>query len=467
MKYLYICFILVSAIQASTDILTTADGPVVGWTDSENNAYLMNPSTHSVPEQIGQGYDRLQLSFCEDAGTDPVVLVAFGSWFYWYAQVNTYSVSDFSLIAQQELSHEDFFPPEFCTVLALPVLPRYIGSSDQRIALIELLTGYTDVQNHRYLTVCSVDPWSSTVINTADTSNWIETSTSFSRFTSLMAGGSFPPFVLQTGKTWAPMNPSSFCVNSVFLDSNTLALEPISHVQGDWSMDPVPNALVLGMCSSGQIGLLNDTAGVVWSADFNGSPVSPELSQIEIDHEDLPFPAAMTCSASDDGILLAWFSGDEIIVRHWQGQWSTYSHVVESCGNVGTGNISVCSDTDGYRVAWLEAGSSVPEVRFISRDTVTELDEEQSRGIPGGIVLSVSPNPAAGQAMVSFTLPCAEDYQLTLFDISGRNVLGASTGHTADFSGFVSLENIPGGVYIMKLETPQFKRSVLLVNTGE
>ncbi len=467
MRYVYFCFLLVPVALASTDILITPQGPVVGWTDSQNIAYLMNPSTHSVPEQIGQGYQRLSLSMCTDSDTDPVLLAAFGSWFYWYAQVNTYSVSDLSLITQQQLSHEDFAPPEYCTVLALPVLPRYITSSDQKIVLIELLTGYTDVQDHRYLAVCSVDPWSSSLINPADTSNWIETSTSFSRFTSLMAGGSFSPFALQTGKTWAPMNPSSFCVNSVFLESNTLSSESIFHVLGDWSMDPVPNALSLGMCSSGQIGLLNDTAGVVWSADFAGSPASPELSQIEIDHEHLPFPAAMTCSSDDDGLLLAWFSGDEIIVRHWHTQWSAYSHVVESCGNVETGNISVCSDTNGYWVAWLEAGSSVPEVRFISRDTVTELDEEQSAGISGGIVLSVSPNPAAGQAVVNFSLPCAEDYQLTLFDITGRNVLDVSTGHAADFSGFVSLENIPDGVYIIKLETPQFERSFLLVNTGE
>ncbi|MCK5842457.1 MAG: hypothetical protein KAH31_09835, partial [Candidatus Sabulitectum sp.] len=273
-------------------------------------AYLMNPSTPSVPEQIGQGYDRLQLSFCEDADTEPVILVAFESWFYWYAQVNTYSASNFSLITQQELSHEDFAPPEYCTVLAMPVLPRYIGSSEQKIALIDLMTGYTDVQDHRYLTVCSVDPWSSSLISPADTSNWIETSTSFSRFTSLMAGGSFSPFALQTGKTYAPMGPTSFSVNSVFLDGSTLASENIFFVLGG-NMDPAPNALALGMCSSGQIGLLNDTAGVVWSADFAGSPISPYLSQIEIDHDDLPFPAAMTCSASDDGLLLAWFSGDE------------------------------------------------------------------------------------------------------------------------------------------------------------
>ncbi len=466
MRSVYLCFLLVPVVLASTDILVTPQGPVVGWTDSENKAYLLDPSAHSVPELIGQGYDRLQLSFCEDADTEPVVLVAFGSWFYWYAQVNTYSVWDFSLITQQELSHDDFAPPIYCTVLALPVLPRYITFSDQRIVLIDLLTGYTDVQDHRFLTVCSVDPWSSSLISPADTSNWIETSTSMSRFTSLMAGGSFSPFVLQTGVTWAPMNPNSYCVNSVFLNSNTLASENILFAQGG-SMDPAPTALSLGMCSSGQIGLLNDTAGVVWSADFAGSPVSPDLSQIEIDHDDLPFPAAMTCSTNDDGLLLAWFSGDEIMVRHWQDQWSTYSHVVESCGNVETGNISVCSDTDGYWVAWLEAGSSIPEVRFISRDTVTELDEERSMGISGDIVLSVSPNPVAGQAVVSFVLPCAEDYQLTLYDISGRNVLDVSTGHAADFSGFVSFQKIPSGVYVMKLETPQFERSVLFVNTGQ
>ena len=189
MRSVYLCFLLVPVVLASTDILVTPQGPVVGWTDSENNAYLLNPSTHSVPEQIGQVYDRLQLSFCEDADTEPVILVAFGSWFYWYAQVNTYSASNFSLITQQELSHEDFAPPEYCTVLALPVLPRYINSSEQRIALIDLQTGCTDVQDHRYLTVCSVDPWSSCLISPVDTSNWIETSTHSSRFTSLMARG--------------------------------------------------------------------------------------------------------------------------------------------------------------------------------------------------------------------------------------------------------------------------------------
>ncbi|MCK5036966.1 MAG: T9SS type A sorting domain-containing protein [Candidatus Sabulitectum sp.] len=465
MRSVYLCFLLVPVVLASTDILVTPQGPVVGWTDSENNAYLLNPSTHSVPEQIGQVYDRLQLSFCEDADTEPVILVAFGSWFYWYAQVNTYSASNFSLITQQELSHEDFAPPEYCTVLALPVLPRYINSSEQRIALIDLQTGCTDVQDHRYLTVCSVDPWSSCLISPVDTSNWIETSTHSSRFTSLMAGGSFSPFALQTGKTCAPMGPTSFSVNSVFLDDSTLASENIFHVLGG-AIDPVPNALALGMCSSGQLGLLNDTAGVVWSADFAGSPISPDLSQIEIDHTDLPFPAAMTCSTNDDGLLLAWFSGDEIIVRHWQDQWSTYSHAVESCGNVGLGNISVCSDIDGYWVAWLEAGSSVPEVRFISRETVTGIDKEDSSLPNGAVSFSVSPNPVRDHASVNFLQSVATHYQISLYDLSGRKVLYIASGHGDGFTGVVSLETFPCGVYIMRLVTSDLERSLLVLHTG-
>ena len=64
-----------------------------------------------------------------------------------------------------------------------------------------------------------------------------------------------------------------------------------------------------------------------------------------------------------------------------------------------------------------------------------------------------------GKKTINYILP-------TVNDISGRNVFDVSTGHAADFSGVVYLGNMPGGVYIIKLETLQFERSALFVNTG-
>ncbi|MCK5842458.1 MAG: T9SS type A sorting domain-containing protein [Candidatus Sabulitectum sp.] len=131
-----------------------------------------------------------------------------------------------------------------------------------------------------------------------------------------------------------------------------------------------------------------------------------------------------------------------------------------------TGNISACSDTDGYWVAWLEAGSTQPEVRFISRETVTGIDQEDSSLPYGAVSFSVSPNPVRDHASVNFLQSVATHYQLSLYDLSGRKVLDIASGQGDGFTGVVSLETFPGGVYIMRLVTPDLERSLLVLHTG-
>lgn len=219
MKFVYSCFILVFITQASTDILITSDGPVVGWANSEYTAYLMKPGSSAVPRQIGQGYSQLSLSLCEDTDTEPVLLVAAKSYSDWHFRVESYTPVGLELLIQQELDPDDFTPPVYCTESYLPALSRYISTAAQRLAVINLNTAYTDIQDERYITACSVSPWSSTLIDPADTTNWITARASYLyQVTNFVFSESISPILLQTGATYSLMGFAEFDVSTVFFN---------------------------------------------------------------------------------------------------------------------------------------------------------------------------------------------------------------------------------------------------------
>ena len=72
----------------------------------------------------------------------------------------------------------------------------------------------------------------------------------------------------------------------------------------------------------------------------------------------------------------------------------------------------------------------------------------------GRAAFGVSPNPTAGLARVTVTLPAPEAVTVRVYDVLGRAVVTLADGAvTADATFALSTENLPAGLYIIRLET--------------
>ena len=173
----------------------------------------------------------------------------------------------------------------------------------------------------------------------------------------------------------------------------------------------------------------------------------------------------MTRTREDEGIVLVWYDGSNIMLKYWDGDWNAYSHVIESVSTLAPGNLAVCSDTDGYWVAWKNSTEPVAEYRFISRDTVTGIEGSGTES-GQGIEISLESNPVQSFASYSISLPVEGHYSLQLFDLNGRNLEEVSSGFARGNEGVLDLSGYPSGVYNLVLETGNRVSSVRLLKTG-
>jgi hypothetical protein len=80
---------------------------------------------------------------------------------------------------------------------------------------------------------------------------------------------------------------------------------------------------------------------------------------------------------------------------------------------------------------------------------------EQGSGSPGASTLSVTPNPTAGLAAVSFTLTSQQEADLAVYDIAGRRVLEAAEGVMDQGQNSVTIDTstLAPGMYFARLTT--------------
>lgn len=161
-------------------------------------------------------------------------------------------------------------------------------------------------------------------------------------------------------------------------------------------------------------------------------------------------PSAMSCHPYYDGMLLAWIQGSELRCRHFDGEWNGYDHIVQTgLGTVMDQNIAVCSDVDGYWIAWLENSASEPEVVFVPRDSVTGISGsgissvEMTLGLfpnPFGEVLHIAPSGFTGNCRIS------------IYDTAGRIVESTTmSSNVWDWDA----SSIPTGLYSIVAESPE------------
>lgn len=172
-------------------------------------------------------------------------------------------------------------------------------------------------------------------------------------------------------------------------------------------------------------------------------------------------PLAMTCNPDDSGLLLVWQQSGEIRCAHWEGEWNQYWHVVETgVADLMNGNLAVCSVEDGYWIAWItySAESSenlehlnpraIPDVRFVSRSTVTSIDGPSEGLLINGI--TVSPNPVFPGNVLSIHAEQAEGIgQVELRDLNGR--IQAASNFDSFGNATIGTDNLQPGTYFVRV----------------
>ena len=466
----YLFVMLIAGITlGNVDILIpeTGQAPIMGWTDN-NMPWLMYCQEPLQPVFLGNSCQEIFLSLHTESDSEPVLMAVLGS-DGWNESVEfrTIDLWDHSMSIYQELSAYEFFPPVFCSWFSLPILPRYSVSGEDRKMFIVMNTGYTDgsVQNETWMTTVPVDPWSPSLVNPVDTTSWRQGFFSSECFLSeQVPQGSLPPFTTASGSWDGYPGPSFIGIYIIYLESDTLHENTLYGISGNYP-EIDPEVLAIGYSQTDQIALWTDTAGAVWCSNFISSPVNPATSALEIAHSEQPFAAALTKTREDAGILLAWYDGSNIMVRHWQGEWNGYAHIVEPWTHVSPDNIAVCSDTDGYWVAWKDDLEMMPQYRFIQRNIVTGIDHTNA-GLSNEVLLTISENPVSSATTFSVTLPLNERYSLCLFDLYGRDLGELASGEGGQFEGLLDLSGYPSGIYNVVLSTEQGICSTRVLKTG-
>jgi len=158
-------------------------------------------------------------------------------------------------------------------------------------------------------------------------------------------------------------------------------------------------------------------------------------------------PWAMSCNPDDTGLLLVWYDGGAIIFRHYSGDWNPYTHPVQSgLSNIEDGNLAVCSDENGYWVAWLESGRSEPQFVFIPRDSVTSIDETEITS--PGTEVNIYPllNPTWGPILLNVE-GFEGAFDVFVYDIAGRLELRQSFSNEGNIS---FTEELLPGIYTVR-----------------
>lgn len=470
MKSLLVVFAVLGAALGNVDILVPEAGqvPVMSWTEN-SMPWVMYCQEPQQPVCLGNSCNNLSLSLHTESDSE-VVLLAVSGTNGWNDSIvlKTVNLSDLLLSTYQELHADEFFPPVSCSFISLPILPRYALNDSDRDMFIVLNTGYTGdpVQNQTWMTTIPVDPWSSLMANPVDTTSWCPGFfTSQSILSEQVPQGNLPQFITVSGYSDGYPGPSTFGINTLYLESEILYENELYSIDGGYP-DIDPEVLTTGYGQTDQIALWTDTAGCVWCSNFVSSPVNPVNSVLVIAHSEMPFAAAMTKTREDPGILLAWYDGASVMVRHWMGEWNSYSYPVEPWTHVSPGNIAVCSDTDGYWVAWKDDLEFIPQYRFIPRTSVTGIEETHC-GLPGEGSLRISENPVSSGTVCYLSLPLDESYTLCLFDLNGRNLGQLASGGGGQFQGVLDLEEYPSGVYSLVLSTESTLQSIRILKTGD
>lgn len=183
-----------------------------------------------------------------------------------------------------------------------------------------------------------------------------------------------------------------------------------------------------GNCAAGAVFLWENYEGVdQYSFISSTSSTVPDATLPMPPWPDAQPPLFMAMSdvRDDPGALLAWYDGEHVWCRYFDGQWNDWCYRLspEEPIAVGSDFLSVCSAQDGYYVAWLEEGSADPTVVYVPRSGVEGI--EGSSPEAGELFLRSSSNPFTSSVTVLCSGSSIPD-RLDVYDITGKLVRSLS-----------------------------------------
>jgi hypothetical protein len=155
------------------------------------------------------------------------------------------------------------------------------------------------------------------------------------------------------------------------------------------------------------------------------------------------------------------------------GQWLSVSPAAGSVppGQTAVVSVAVHADTsdnhiyDYYGSVTVHVNSCPDTTKWIAViATVLETDE-RPEAAPREFSLSAFPNPFNPTTTVSYSLPQREQVSLTLYDVTGRQVLQLrnEVQEAGVYREAVDGRNLPAGIYFARLQTTSFNRTHKLV----
>lgn len=457
-------FVLCAGIP-TLDITASGLDYWVAWTASGGDREIR--SSAGAEATLSGGYGSTSLTLMEDAAGVPTRLIAMGSsdepwsdssWVY-LLDPATLSTMNSTAVSYMEVWPETK-PHEGCSIFQLGA-QSVIDDDTGCVLFAGVQTNYTlsgaDNGVSHYKWQCAA------ILDIAD-SGPMAFRESSSREVALGAS-CIPP--VQTGPSywvsgWGGYEgggymPFVYCVKATGYDGSS-GSGPLDSSTLYYAYDVTPNDATIfcaGNCSTGASVIWQDYEKVTqYSLISSTSSPVPDTSLAMPPWPDgqPPLFAAMSDSRDDPGALLAWFDGDHVWCRYFDGQWNDWSHLLSTGGPVGVNyeNLGVCSAQDGFYVAWLEIGSDEPTVVYVPTSEVTGMDGSGPE--PAGLLLEPSSNPFVSATSVTCTGTSVPS-RLEVFDLAGRLVrdLTEHQGPTFLWDGRDgSGTAVPSGAYLIR-----------------
>ena len=214
-------------------------------------------------------------------------------------------------------------------------------------------------------------------------------------------------------------------------------------------MEDMPRLKAAGSCASEILALyVSAFDSSMFCSVFDAQGPEPtESYEFPFSRPPTEAPWAMSCNPDDEGLLFVWYEDGSIISRHYQDVWNPDTYVVQSgLSGVDDGDLAVCSDQDGYWVAWMESDRSDPDFVFVPRDSVSSIEESGNQPSESGLRISPVLNPVHGP--IRFNVEgYLSAFDVFIYDIAGRLKL---RGEFSDDSVIFD-EGLPPGAYLVRV----------------